>query len=47
MDLPSIERLESALGSYAGALLLIAHDDNLADRTTDATWTVSDAGLAM
>ena len=47
LDLPSIERLESALTAYKGALLLITHDDNLAERTTETTWTVTDAGLTM
>jgi ATPase subunit of ABC transporter with duplicated ATPase domains len=47
LDLPSIERLESALNAYEGAILLITHDDGLAGRTTQTTWTVTDAGLTM
>ncbi|MFO0755868.1 MAG: ATP-binding cassette domain-containing protein [Byssovorax sp.] len=38
LDLPSIERLESALGAYPGALLLVTHDEALARRTTRTTW---------
>jgi ATPase subunit of ABC transporter with duplicated ATPase domains len=45
LDLPSIERLESALDAYKGALLLITHDDGLVARTTDTTWTVAQTGL--
>ncbi len=35
LDLPSIERLEMALGAYPGALLLISHDDAFAKACTD------------
>ncbi len=38
LDLPSIERLEEALGGYPGALLLVTHDDTLAQAVTDTTW---------
>ena len=46
LDLPSIERLEGALAEYAGALLLITHDDHLADSTTTTTWYVGEGGIA-
>jgi ATPase subunit of ABC transporter with duplicated ATPase domains len=45
LDLPSIERLEEALAAYGGALLLISHDDELAERLTDSVWTVSSHGV--
>jgi ATPase subunit of ABC transporter with duplicated ATPase domains len=45
LDLPSIERLESALDAYKGALLMITHDEGLAARTTDTTWTVTQTAL--
>ncbi len=34
LDLPSVERLEAALASYPGALLLATHDDAFAARCT-------------
>ena len=45
LDLPSIERLETALTEYKGALLLVTHDNDLADRVTDTTWTVTEHGI--
>ena len=45
MDLPSIERLETALDAYPGALLLITHDDGLARRVTNAVWEVGSEGV--
>ncbi len=46
LDLPSIERLEEALVAYSGALVLITHDDRLAEQVTDTVWRV-DAGSGV
>ncbi len=46
LDLPSIERLEAALSDYAGAVLLITHDDRLAEAVTTTTWTVDGGSLS-
>lgn len=40
LDLPSIERLEMALGAYPGALLIVTHDDHLAEAATTTRWTI-------
>jgi len=42
LDLPSIERLEEALRGYPGALLLVTHDDTLAQAVTDTTWLLDE-----
>jgi ATPase subunit of ABC transporter with duplicated ATPase domains len=47
LDLPSIERLEEALATHAGALILITHDDALAAAVTDTTWIVGDDGVTV
>jgi ATPase subunit of ABC transporter with duplicated ATPase domains len=38
LDLPSIERLERALVSYPGAVVMVTHDDALADAVTRSRW---------
>lgn len=40
LDLPSVERLEQALGDYPGALLLVTHDPQLARACTNETWEI-------
>jgi ATPase subunit of ABC transporter with duplicated ATPase domains len=40
LDLPSIERLEAALGEYPGALLLVSHDETLARRCASREWRI-------
>jgi ATPase subunit of ABC transporter with duplicated ATPase domains len=47
LDLPSIERLEQALKAYEGALLLITHDDELAESVTETTWSVGSEGVSI
>lgn len=38
LDLPAIERLEDALASFPGALLVVTHDDALAERLALDEW---------
>ena len=45
LDLPSVERLEAALSSWPGALLLVTHDAALARAVTTRTWRVADGGV--
>ena len=47
LDLPSIERLEQALERYPGALVLVSHDDVLAEHVTDTTWDLRDQRLVV
>lgn len=46
LDLPSIERLEAALESYPGSVLLVTHDDAFARATTTRVIRV-EGGTAM
>ena len=39
---PWIERLETMLAEFPGALLLVTHDDALARRVTDTRWALRD-----
>ncbi|MBS2024087.1 MAG: ABC-F family ATP-binding cassette domain-containing protein [Deltaproteobacteria bacterium] len=47
LDLPSIERLQSALEAYPGALLVVTHDDALARACTENRWTLQDGQLLV
>ena len=47
LDLPSIERLEAALRDWPGALLLVTHDDALADAVTSSRWDVGDGTVVV
>lgn len=40
LDLPSIERLEAALRDYPGALLVVTHDNDLAESVTTTKWAI-------
>jgi len=47
LDLPSIERLEAALRHWPGSLLLVTHDDMLAEAVTDTTWTIANGTVRV
>jgi ATPase subunit of ABC transporter with duplicated ATPase domains len=47
LDLPSIERLEAALGAYPGALLLVSHDEAFAARCTQRVWRVGEGKVEV
>lgn len=47
LDLPSIERLEAALESYPGALVLVTHDSAFGERCATTTWTVMDGRVQV
>ena len=47
LDLPTVERLTSALRAYPGALLLVTHDDALADACTTTLWQLEDQRLVI
>ncbi|HET8732449.1 MAG TPA: ATP-binding cassette domain-containing protein [Anaeromyxobacteraceae bacterium] len=42
LDLPGVERIERALASYPGAILLVSHDDAFAARCTASSWRIDD-----
>jgi ATPase subunit of ABC transporter with duplicated ATPase domains len=42
MDLPSVERLEAALATYPGAIVLVTHDDAFAASVTTRSLHVED-----
>ena len=42
LDLPSIEHLQEALTDWPGALLLVTHDQALADAVATTSWHVAD-----
>lgn len=44
-DLESIERMERALGSYPGALVLVTHDEMFARDSTAVRWRLAKDGL--
>jgi ATPase subunit of ABC transporter with duplicated ATPase domains len=40
LDLPAVERLETMLSEFPGALLLVTHDDVLASRVARMRWSL-------
>ena len=47
LDLPTVERLAAALRAYPGALLLVTHDDALAEACTTARWELEGLSLVV
>jgi ATPase subunit of ABC transporter with duplicated ATPase domains len=47
LDLPSIERLEHALRSYPGALVVVTHDRALASAVTEIEWHLADGECSV
>ena len=45
LDLPSIERLENALDSYPGAIVVVTHDDDFGRSATKTVWSIQDGRL--
>lgn len=45
LDLPSIERLEEALGEYSSALILVSHDERFARALTRISWKIRQGNL--
>jgi len=47
LDLGSIERLETALADYPGALVVVSHDAQLAAALCGTRWTIGDGRVAV
>ena len=47
LDLPTVERLTAALRAYPGALLLVTHDDGLAEACTTIRWVLTEQRLEL
>ena len=47
MDLPSVECLEKALNDYTGALVLVSHDREFLDNTTNVQWNIREGILSV
>jgi ATPase subunit of ABC transporter with duplicated ATPase domains len=40
VDLPSVERIDTAIAEFPGAILIVSHDERFARRTTDSEWRI-------
>jgi ATPase subunit of ABC transporter with duplicated ATPase domains len=47
LDLPTVERLTGAVRAYPGALVLVTHDDSLADACTTTRWCLEEQRLVI
>ncbi|MGZ6162373.1 MAG: ATP-binding cassette domain-containing protein, partial [Myxococcaceae bacterium] len=47
LDLPTVERLGAALSAYPGAVLLVTHDDALAEACTSTIWHLSGGSVLL
>jgi len=47
LDMPAIERLEDALAEYPGALVIVTHDEPLAQRVTREQWMLKSGRVTV
>jgi ATPase subunit of ABC transporter with duplicated ATPase domains len=47
LDLPTVERLTAALRAYPGALLLVTHDNALAEACTTNRWCLEEQRVVI
>jgi ATPase subunit of ABC transporter with duplicated ATPase domains len=47
LDMPAIERLEDALAEYPGALVIVTHDEPLANRVTNEEWRLASGRVTV